>query len=91
MVALQAQEIAKLRVSNKQLQEKQKRSRKHLQHGGVLQIEEGQNRIIARHEAEQQRVAQHQEQQRQRAPRTCSRCGSLEYTARTCNLVNYIN
>ena len=89
MVALQAQKIAELEASNRHLQEKKKRSRKRLQTGGVLEVQEAQQLILARQEAEQQREAQRQQQRQQRAPRTCSRCGSLEHTARTCNLVNY--
>jgi hypothetical protein len=89
MVALQAHEISKLRASNKQLQEKKKRSRKQIQHGGVLQVQEARNLILARQGAEQRGGSQRQDQRRQRAPRKCSRCGSLEHTARTCNLVNY--
>jgi DDE superfamily endonuclease len=89
MVALQAQEIAKLRATNEQLQQKKKRSRKQLQHGGDLEVQEAQNLILARQEVEQQQEATSQTRRRQRAPRTCSRCGSLEHTARTCNLVNY--
>lgn len=89
MVALQAQEMAKLRAANEQLQQKKKRSRKQVQRGGILEVQEAQNLILARQVAEQAREARRQEPQRQRAPRTCSRCGSLEHNARTCNLVNY--
>ena len=89
MVALQTQKIAELEASNRHLQEKKKRSRKRLQHGGVLEVQEAQQLILARQETEQQREVQRQQPTQQRAPRTCSRCGSLEHTARTCNLVNY--
>ena len=77
MVALQAQKIAELEASNKHLQ------------AGTLEVQEAQQLILARQEAEQERKTHRQQQSRQRAPRTCSRCGSLEHTARTCNLVNY--
>jgi hypothetical protein len=89
MVALQAQKIAELEASNRHLQEKKKRTKKQLQHGGVLQVQEAQQLILERDNAVEQRKIQATQQSRQRAPRTCSCCGSLEHTARTCNLVKY--
>ena len=89
IVALQAQKIADLEASNRHLQEKKKRSRKQLQNAGTLEVQEAQQLILARQEAEQQKEVQRQQQSRQRAPRTCSRCGPLEHTSRTCDLVNY--
>ena len=87
IVALQGQRLAELEASNKQLQEKGKRSKKQLQKGGILQVQEARQLILERQEAEQHREVQRQQRSQQRAPRTCSCCGSLEHTVRTCNLV----
>jgi hypothetical protein len=38
IIALQTQRIAELEASNKLLQEKKKRTKKQLQHGGILQV-----------------------------------------------------
>lgn len=87
IVALQAERIAELEASNKLLQEKKKRTKKQLQHGGVLQVQEARQLILERDNAIEQQETQVAQQRRQRAPRKCSRCTSLEHTARTCNLV----
>ena len=97
IAALQEQKIAELEAFNKHLQEKKKRTKRQLQRGGVLQVQEAQQLILERdnHEiqATQQRVTEQHDiqaiqQRRQRAPRTCSCCGSLEHTARTYNLAS---
>jgi len=85
MVALQTQRIAELEAFNRHLQEKKKRTKKQLQHGGVLQVQEARHLILERDNA----VKQHEIQATQQ--RTCSCCGSLEHTARTCNLVQYVS
>ena len=100
MVALQAQKIAELEASNKHLQEKKKRTKKQLQHGGVLTVGEAWQLILEHdnHEilatqqcaTQQDATVQHDiqltQQHCQHAPHTCSCCGSLEHTACTCNL-----
>ena len=89
MVALQIQRIAELEASNRHLQEKKKRTKKQLQHSGVLQVQEAQQLILERDNAIEQQETQAAQQQHYCAPPTCSCCGSLEHNAHTCNLVQY--
>src|SRR5436190_11085251 len=91
MVALQAQKIAELEASNKHLQEKKKRTKKQLQHGGVLTVGEAWQLILEHdnheilatqwHATQQDATAQQDiqptQQHCQHAPCTCSCCGSL--------------
>ena len=68
--------------------QKQKRKRDQtastISQGGLLTVQEGQNRIQTIQNT--QEVAQEQARLpvRKRAPPRCSMCGSLEHTARTC-------
>jgi hypothetical protein len=86
---LLAQENAELRSANEHLQRKKRQRRSHLQKGGVLQVQEARQLILEREGAAEKTAAQATQQGRQRAPRTCSCCGSQDHTARTCNLVKY--
>ena len=88
-VVLLEQRVKELEATVEYKEKKKRQSRSQLQHGGVLEVQEAQNLILAREQANQQAVRQRDQRRQERAPRTCSRCGSLEHTARTCNLVNY--
>ena len=52
-----------------------------------LQIQEAQQLILQRDQAEPENIQQSRQQATQRAPPTCSRCGIQGHTVRTCNLV----
>ncbi len=70
---LLAQENAQLRASNQYLQQKKKQRQRHLQHGGVLEVQEAQQLIIQRDQAEQEVIQRREQRTTQRALSTCSR------------------
>lgn len=91
LVALQAQRIAELEAANEYLQSKKKRKKQYIQRGGSLQVQEAIEIVQNRNRVPQPATVDPYEQPRQRAPSRCSRCGSLNHTARTCSLVQYLS
>jgi hypothetical protein len=73
-VVLYEQRIKELEATVEHLQKKKSRSRAQLQHGGVLEVQEAQNLILAREQAIQEDIAQGVGQGCPRAPPTCSKC-----------------
>jgi len=76
------QEVKELRVANKRLTRKKSRRRTQLQRRGVLQVQEGQDRISEIESREQENMQQDIDQGRRRAPPTCSSCHIQGYTIR---------
>lgn len=71
---LYEQRIKELEATIDHLQKKKVQSRTQLQHGGVLEVQEAQNLIIAQEQAIQEDIAQGVGQGRSRALPTCSKC-----------------
>jgi hypothetical protein len=83
---LLAQENIQLRATNKYLQQKKRRRRRHLQTGGVLEVQEAQQLIIQRDLAAQTVIEQSVRQTTQRAPPTCSNCHEIGHNRRGCRV-----
>jgi hypothetical protein len=96
--AILAVEVSELRKANARLARRKAQKRSYVQKNGTLSIQVGQDKLVQR-EVELQLQAEVQssrqsrtreaikqpvEQLRTRAPPRCSRCDSLEHTARTC-------
>jgi hypothetical protein len=81
---LLADENKKLRAANERQKKKRAVRRSYIATGGVLTVQEGLDRsVVANIEPTGQSTSRARER-RIRVLRTCSICGSLEYTARTC-------
>jgi DDE superfamily endonuclease len=76
------QENKELRATVAYLQEKKKRPRRYIQHGGIMVVGDVQQLILANNQAEQAESSQ----PRQRAPPTCSNCGTQGHTRNRCPL-----
>jgi mono/diheme cytochrome c family protein len=79
---LLTQEVKELRAANERLTRKKSRRRTQLQRRGVLQVQEGQNRISEIESREQENMQQDVDQGRRRVPPTCSSCHIQGYTIR---------
>ena len=82
-----AAENRQLRAANARVQKKRAKKTVFVGKGGVLtgkEVLEGQNQPVTYDEARIQVIEQPITSVLTRAPRTCSICGSLEHTARTC-------
>lgn len=86
---LLADENKKLRAANERQKKKRAVRRSYIATGGVLTVQEGLDRSVAANTELTAQFTGGVKERRIRAPRTCSVCGSLEHTARTCpNKVN---
>ena len=84
MVALQTQQIAEMEASIQHLQKKSKRTKKQLQTGGVLEMQEARQLLLAKNNAAKLLEIQTVQVTSTRAPPTCSRCGVQGHTIRSC-------
>jgi hypothetical protein len=87
VVALQAQEMAKMAATIKDLQGKKKLTKKQLQNGDILYAENARELLAARDNAAEQHEIQRAQQGSRRAPPTCSRCGTKGHNKRYCTVV----
>jgi hypothetical protein len=83
---LLADENKKLRAVNERQKKKRAVRRSYIATGGILTVQEGLDRSVATNLEPTGQSAGRFEELRIRAPRTCSICKSLEYTARICPL-----
>lgn len=81
---LLADENKKLRAANERQKKKRAVRRSYIATGGILTVQEGLDRSVAINIEPTAQSTGGAREQRIRAPRTCSICGSLEHTARTC-------
>jgi hypothetical protein len=84
VVALQKQRIAEMEATIQQLQKKSKRTKKQLQTGGVLEMQEARQLLLAKDNAAELSEIQTIQATSTRAPPTCSRCGVQGHTIRSC-------
>jgi hypothetical protein len=86
-VALLEQQVKELEASAEYHAKKKQQSRAQLQHGGVLEVGEAQDLILANERAYQEADARY-EQGRQRALPTCSNCGEKGHRRNQCRITN---
>jgi hypothetical protein len=84
MLTLSNQKNSELEATNTYLQTKAKRTKKQLQRGGVLEVQQAQQLILDRDNAIQQAEVQRAQQPLRRAPPTCSSCHVQGHTIRQC-------
>jgi hypothetical protein len=87
-VVLLEQRVKELEAAAERQTKKKHQSRSQLQHGGILQVQEAQNIILGREQANREADEQFIQQGRQRAPPTCSNCGEKGHRRTTCKVVN---
>lgn len=82
---LLAEENKQLRVANERQKKKRAKKRSFIATEGILTVQEGLNLLQPAIISQTSGIANTELEPRKRAPRTCSLCGSLEHTARTCS------
>jgi hypothetical protein len=87
-VALLEQRVKELEASVEHQAKKKQQSRAQLQHGGVLQVQEAQDLILANERAHQEADARYNQPGRQRAPPTCTNCGEKGHRRNQCIITN---
>ena len=87
-VILLEQQVKELEAASEHQAKKKQQSRAQLQHSGVLQVQEAQNLILARENANQEADARYNQQGGQRAPPTCSNCGEKGHRRNQCRIAN---
>lgn len=82
--AILARENERLFNANERKKQKQAKKRSYIATEGVLTVEEGVRRVERRDTRTDAPIEVNSAQAQTRAPRRCSKCGSIDHTARTC-------
>jgi hypothetical protein len=82
--ALLASENEGLRTANEHQKRKQTKQRSYIATESTLTVEEGVRRVEKRDRAANAGNEEGPSEVKTRAPRRCSKCGSCDHTARTC-------
>ena len=89
-VVLLEQRVVELEAAVEQQSKKKQRSHAQLQHGGVLQVQEAQEMIISREQANQEADFRFNQQNKKRAPPTCSNCGGKGHNLTRCKILRNV-
>jgi len=87
-VILLEQRVKELEASKEHQAKKKQQSRAQIQHGGVLQVQEAQNQILAQERANQEADARYNQPGKQRASPTCTNCGEKGHKRNQCRIPN---